>query len=720
MITRTLCTLLTMATLGLAQDPPSPKTEQAPKAAPAPKANPTDPMANLGLKFPPLREIQLPKIETVTLSNGMQVLLLENHELPTVRGVAIVRTGNLFDPADKVGLATVTGGAIRSGGTKTKTGEELDEQLENIAASVESEIGESSGTVSFSCLKENTSEVLSVFADVLTAPELREAKIDFEKNQLRSGISRRNDDASGIASREFASLLYGSDNSYGWNIEYKTLDKVQRADVVAFYQRYFFPANVILAVRGDFKTAEMKAQLEKTFAAWTAKQPAVPPFPDVQKQSVAGAYVAVKTDVNQTNFAIGQQGGTLNDPDYPALEVMADILGGGFHSRLFQEVRTKLGNAYSISSNWGAGFNQPGLFQIEGSTKSATTVATFKAIRAEVEKIRTQPVTAEELETSKQSVLNGFIFNFDTPSKTLNRLLIYKYYGYPEDFLFRYQKAIAAVTAADVLRVAQKRLDPDSFAWLAVGNPKDFGAALDTFGLPVKQIDISIPEPKDETAANDPESLAKGKELLQKVQQAVGGADKLAAITDLTIKNETQLDASAGGLKAQQTNQWLAPNYFRQDATFPFGTISVYFDGTAGWIHSMQGTVPLPELQRDQISNELFRTFVPLVLSDRRADRKVALIADGLLEISDASGNSLRMSIDPATSLPSKEEYQLKQPQGPPAILSMSLADFQPIAGVLYPRKMTLSQNGKKAAEIKVLDIQANTGLKAAVLGRQP
>ena len=179
----------------------------------------------------------------------MKVMLLESHELPTVQGAALVRTGNLFDPKDKVGLATVTGTVIRGGGSKTKTGDQIDEQLENIAASVESEINECYGTVSFSCLKETTEEVLSVFADILTAPEFREEKIDLIKNQLRGSISRRNDDAAGIASREFAKLLYGKDNSYGWDMEYATIDRIQRADVIDFYKRYFFPANTIIAVR---------------------------------------------------------------------------------------------------------------------------------------------------------------------------------------------------------------------------------------------------------------------------------------------------------------------------------------------------------------------------------------------------------------------------------------------------------------------------------------
>jgi zinc protease len=678
------------------------------------------PDSTLGLKFPPLREIQIPKIETVTLSNGMQVMLLESHELPTVRGVALVRTGNLFDPKDKVGLAAVVGTVMRGGGTKAKTGDQLDEQLENIAASVESEISESSGTVSFSCLKENTAEVLSVFADVLTTPEFREEKINLIKNQLRSGISRRNDDPSGIAAREFTSLLYGKDNSYGWDLEYASVDRIQRADVVDFYQRYFFPANTILTVRGDFNAAEMKGRLEKLFGSWTVTQAKVPPFPEVTKKPATGVFFVEKKGVNQTNFAVGQQGGVLDDKDYPALEVMADILGGGFHSRLFQRVRTKLGNAYSISADWGAHYDHPGLFQIAGSTKSSSTTETFKVILEEVDKMRAEPVSAAELETAKQSVLNGFIFNFDTPSKTLNRLLIYKYFSYPDDFLFRYQKGIAAVTAADILRVAKQRLDPKSFVLLAVGSAKDFNAPLKDLGLPIKELDIAIPVPKNEVNANDPDSLAKGKELLQKVQAAVGGADNLATITDLTIKNTTALDASAGGLKGDLTNQWLAPNHFRQDAKYPFGEVAAYFDGTAGWIHAQKATVSLPAAQRGQIAIELFRMWPSMLLSDRAADRKVSLIAPGLLEISDASGNTIHLVIDLATNLPTREEYQLKQPQGPAANVAIALSDYKAVAGVLFPYRQMLLQNGKKAADITVNDIKVNTGLKANLISRQP
>lgn len=220
------------------------------------------------LKYPPLPPLKIPEPVEFTLSNGMKVFLLEDHELPLVSGAALIRTGNLFDPDGKHGVAQLTGEVLRSGGTKTKTGDQLDEQLENVAASVESEIGESSGTMSFSCLKENTARVLETFKDLLTSAEFRADKVDLSKTQMRSAISRRNDDPDGIAQREFASLVYGRNTPYGWEIEYADVDNIHRQDLLDFYHRYYFPANITLEVYGDFSAAEMKAQLQKLFGDW--------------------------------------------------------------------------------------------------------------------------------------------------------------------------------------------------------------------------------------------------------------------------------------------------------------------------------------------------------------------------------------------------------------------------------------------------------------------
>src|SRR5207253_6153909 len=168
---------------------------------------------------------------------------------------------------------------------------------------------------------------------------------------------------------------------------------------------------------------------------WKYTQPPVPSFPKVQAVAAPGVYVAAKTDVTQTFFNVGHLGGELRDKDYPALEVAAQILGGGFSSRLFQNVRTKHGWAYNIGSSWAANYDHPGTFRISGSTQSAHTVDALKAVREELDKIRTTEVTGQELQSAKDTVLNGFVFYFDRPSKTLNRLMQYEYHGYPKDFI---------------------------------------------------------------------------------------------------------------------------------------------------------------------------------------------------------------------------------------------------------------------------------------------
>ncbi len=449
------------------------------------------------LSFPPLKEVKPPEPVELTLTNGMRVFLLENHELPVVSGFALVRTGNLFDPPAKRGLSQVMADVLRSGGTHAKSGDQIDEDLEDIAASVESSMGETNATVSFNGLKETEDKVLSVFRDVLTQPEFRQDKIDLTVNQYAGSIARRNDEAGEIPRRELLSLLYGRDTPYGWTIEYEHLNRIERQDLIDFYNRYYFPNNVMLAVYGDFNANDMRTKLERLFSTWTVDKPAVPAFPAVSAQPAPGIYLATKPDVTQTFFSIGHLGGTLRDKDYPALEVAANILGDGFKSRLMAQIRTKLGYAYSIGATWAAEYDHPGTFRIGGSTKSASTVETIQAIRTEVEKMRTSEVTEQELSEAKQSVLNSFVFFFDSPAKTLNRVVRYAYFGYPKDFLFQYQKAIESVTRADVLRVSKEYIHPDQLTIVAVGNPQDMPKPLDTLG-PVHMIDLTIPEPKEQ------------------------------------------------------------------------------------------------------------------------------------------------------------------------------------------------------------------------------
>ncbi|HEX4808986.1 MAG TPA: pitrilysin family protein [Bryobacteraceae bacterium] len=449
------------------------------------------------LQYPALHPIHIPKPTIVTLSNGLKIYLLEDHELPIVRGSMLVRTGNLFDPKDKRGLATLTGITMRSGGAAGMAGDQLNDTLESMAASVETSIAESTGTVRFHCLKENTDAVLGIMHDVVTAPAFRQDKIDLARLQLKSSISRRNDDAAGIASREIYRLVYGPDTPYGGQEEYATVDAVTRADIVAFYQRYFFPANILMSVYGDFSIPEMQKKLETLFGSWTVTQPKVPAFPKVELKPNPGIFFVEKTDINQTFFQMGELGGEIRDKDYAALSVAADVLGSGFSSRLLREVRTRLGYAYDISADWDADFDHPGMFAISGSTKAQSTTETIDATIQQIDKMRTAEITDQELKTAKDTALNSIVFEFERPSSTLSRLVTYDYFGYPEDFLARYQQAVAEVTKADVLRVAKQHFRPELLTIVAVGNEANFDRPLTTLSRPVKMLDVSIaPEPR--------------------------------------------------------------------------------------------------------------------------------------------------------------------------------------------------------------------------------
>ncbi len=447
------------------------------------------------LKYPKLRDIQVPEVERVTLPNGMQLFLLEDHELPLIHVSAVIRTGSVYEPADKIGLAGLTGTVMRTGGTTSKTGDELDEQLEQIAATVETGIGRSSGSAFMSVLKDDVDTGLAILADVLMNPAFRQDKIDLAKISARTGIARRNDNPGGIASREYSKLIYGPGSVYARHAEYATIDSITRDDMVAFHRKFYHPNNTMMAVWGDFKTEQMVAKIKEAFKDWAKGDVEVPPAPEVKYEFQSTVNAVTKEDMNQSVIRFGHIGGVMSDPDYFALMVMNEILGSGFTSRLFKNVRSRQGLAYSVGGAYSADFDHPGVFFVSCQTKLGSTVHAINAMVDEVRKITQEEVTDEELALAKDSFLNSFVFNFESRGQIVNRLMTYVYYGYPEDFLQKVKENVEKVTKADVLRVAKAHLRPDKVQILVVGKPAGFDQPLSTLG-DVKMIDITIPPPK--------------------------------------------------------------------------------------------------------------------------------------------------------------------------------------------------------------------------------
>jgi zinc protease len=445
------------------------------------------------IQAPPLPAFTPPEPVRVQLSNGMVIFLQADHELPLISATARIRGGSIYEPASRAGLASLYGEVWRTGGTKTKTGDQMDDFLEARAAKIETDDQSDSTSISLDCLKGDFDAVFVMFLDLLHNPEFRADKLELAKEQMYTGISRRNDNVDSIVHRENLIIAYGKDNPYARVAEYATVATVTRQDLLNWHQQYVYPNNVIFGITGDFDPKAMEAKLRQAFESWQKGPDAK--RPDIKfAEPKPGLYLVRKTDVNQSSINMLDLGIERSNPDYFAVSVMNEVFGGGFSSRLFNNLRSGKGLAYSVGGGVGSGWNHPGITDIEMQTKSGSTVEGIQGLDGEIDGLLKNAATPEELKRAKDNILNSFIFQFDTPEKVLHEKMSYEFYHYPLDFLERYRTEVEKVTADDVARVAKKYVHKDRLAVLVVGNDEEFGKPLSTLG-PVQNVDITIPPP---------------------------------------------------------------------------------------------------------------------------------------------------------------------------------------------------------------------------------
>jgi len=451
------------------------------------------------IPIPPLHAFKPVQPRRIELANGLVIFLQEDHELPFINGSILIRGGSRDVPNNKVGLVSLYGQSWRTSGTVTIDGDALDDQLENKAASIETDGGTASTSLDWSSLKGDFDTVFADAVDLLLHPAFKADKLELARQQLDTSISRRNDDASGIAIREAIQIAYGRNNPYARETEYATVDAVTLADLKAWHDRTVVPNNIIVAVSGDFDSAVMERKLRAAFEPLPRGQQFVSQkvtFTDPK----SGVNFAEKSDVNQSNVLIVGLGTERSNPDYYALSVMNEVFSGGFGSRVVQNVRTKLGLAYEVGGSFSASYDHPGIFYVQAATKSPTTVAATQALLAEIGRLKTEPPTPSELSRAKDQLLNSFIFRYDTPAKILSEQVILAFYNYPADTLEKYKAGIEKVTSADVARVANKYIDVAKLAIVVVGNQAEITPNLDSLGK-VTSLDIAIPPPpKGKTA----------------------------------------------------------------------------------------------------------------------------------------------------------------------------------------------------------------------------
>jgi zinc protease len=663
------------------------------------------------INIPPLRPFKPQQPRRIQLSNGMVIFLQEDHELPLVDGVARIRGGSVNEPASKTGLVDIYSEVWRTGGTKSETGDQLDDYLEVRAAKVETGGGPDSTTISFSCLKGDLADVFKVFVDVLRNPEFRDDKIDIAKKGAEDSISRRNDDVETIAHREAVKLAYGADNPYARVPEYATVDAVTRQDLIDWHGKYVHPNNIILGISGDFDAAAMESKLRAAFDSWQ-KGPTLPKNDIKFSPAKPGYYLVSKEDVNQSNIRMVGLGVTRDNPDYYAISVFNEAYGGGFSSRLFNDIRTKRGLAYGVGGGIGANFGHPGILQISMGTKSRTTIEAIHAVDENIQNLAKDPITDDEIRRAKDAILNAFIFRLDSPDKILAERMTYEYYGYPPDWLDKYEGEIKKVTSAEVNRVAAKYLHENQLAVLVVGNTKEFDKPLSSLG-PVKEIDITIPPPREEKSESKPSAASnpEGKALAAKVATAMGGLPKLQSIKTMHVN----IAESDSGAPPSPVDVYLAfPDSMHVEMQIPQGRLTIVASPNNAFMAIPgMGSRTMPPAQKTEMLSQLHHDLV--YVAQHVDDPAFTFTAAGTEKIGDVDAAILdiggaipwvRWYIDPKSGYILREQYK-GMGQAGQFDAETDLSDWRADDGLTMPRMHQNKQNGQQTsmAEFKKIEI---------------
>jgi predicted Zn-dependent peptidase len=437
-------------------------------------------------------EFSPPDPERVVLDNGMVLYLLEDHELPLVTITATMRTGSWLDPTDKIGLAAMTGAVMRTGGGGGLSAEQVDAELEQFATDVSIGIGRQSGSASLDVLSKDVHRGLEIFAGLIRTPAFEPARVELARLQAIEGIRRRQDNPGSIVGREFAKMLYGADHPSARESSVDSIKRLTRDDLISFHRNTIHPNGMILGVTGDFKKDEMVQALREAFGDWkkgTVPELKIADVPEVELSRPVVRFVG--KDTSQTHLRVGHLSIKENDPDYVALAIANDILGGSsFRSRLFNDVRTKRGLAYSVGSRLNTGMHDQGVWLMRAETKLTSTEEVIERFVANIERMRADQVTDAELAEAKEAYVNSFVFSFASPSAIVSRLVELEYDGLPKDFLQQLRAKVLRLTKEDILAAAKKHLRPDRLKIVAVGSGEALPKALATFG-DVKEIKLS-------------------------------------------------------------------------------------------------------------------------------------------------------------------------------------------------------------------------------------
>ena len=427
-------------------------------------------------------KVNLPKGQEATLPNGLRVIVLESHRVPTFTMQMVVLSGGLSDPADYHGLSTFTAALLREG-TKTRKSKDIAEQADTIGATLTAGSGLSTFTtnVTTSGLVDNLDQALDLFADVTLNPTFPQEEVDkYKARQLQQMMFQRSIPQF-LAQERFQRAIYGDHPAGMLTPPMDSIKKISSADLAAFHAKYYRPNNAILTIVGDVTMKELLPKLTKAFGGWEKGDVPATNVPAAPSQGAAQIQLINRPGSVQTVLQLGALGIERTNPDYFAVNVMNQILGGGPTGRLFMNLREDKGYTYGAYSSFG-GSKYRGTVNASSEVRTEVTEGAMKEFMYELNRMRDEKVSATELENAKRAIVGSFALSLEQPAALLNNIVILKLYDMPADYWDTYPAKIMAITANDVQRVAQKYIDMGHLQVVAVGDASSTRSILAKYG----------------------------------------------------------------------------------------------------------------------------------------------------------------------------------------------------------------------------------------------
>lgn len=659
----------------------------------------------------PAKPLDFGEYELFELDNGIKVIVVENDKLPRVSFSLIVDHDPIME-GDKVGYVSLAGQMLRQG-TENRPKDQLDEEIDFMGASLFT----GPSNVYVSGLSKYTKKLVNIMADVVLNPAFPEDEFEKLKEQSLSGIENAKDDPGTLSQRLFNRSLYGKNHPYG---ELETEASIKAAtleDVKAYYQKYWSPNHTYIAVVGDIKARKAKKLLKKALGDWPQKE-----LPAIEHQVPAKPSQMVVNMINRSNSAQSslRMGNTIQlkpgDSDIVKLALTNQILGGGSIGRLFQNIREDKGYTYGAYSSYDDD-RLIGEFSANANVRNEVTDSAITEFLAEFERIRTEPVPADELQAAKNYIAGSFGRSLERPQTIASFALNIQRYGLPQNYYENYLQRLDALTASDVQEAAKKYIQTENMTITVVGKASEVADKLDKFGpVTYYSFEGKITDPPSMPV---PDGLT-AQAVIDRYIKAIGGAEQIKKVEDLSMDMSVSMAGLPPGTTITGKTLKKRPNYFLQEMTISgMGTVSKQvFDGKTAKVNSMQGNQSFTEGAEFESMKQQAIFFIENKYAELGYETELMAIemVDGqkayAVEVTSPSGEKSTEYYAVESGLKIKETSTQPGPQGDISV-GASYSNYEAVNGVLFPQKIVILQ-GPQKIEMTVTDMKVNVGVSKA------